>query len=166
MIKIKLNNQQIITVNEEKNGINIDGELLNLNISKLSSSTFHVLLKNKSYRVEVVEKDQKNNKLILSVNGKSISVEGRTELDQLLEKMGIADQKTKRVTDIKAPMPGLILNIFTKEGQAVKKGDSLIILEAMKMENILKASEDGVIKRILVKSGEAVEKNQILLEFK
>lgn len=166
MIKIKLNNQQIKTVNEEKNGINIDGELLNWNISLLSTSTFHVLLENKSYRVEVVEKDQKNNKLILSVNGKSISVEGKTELDQLLEKMGIADQKVKRITDIKAPMPGLILDIFIKEGQPVKKGDSLIILEAMKMENILKASEDGVIKRIHVNSGEAVEKNQILLEFK
>ncbi len=62
-------------------------------------------------------------------------------------------------------MPGMVLNILVKEGDEVKKGDTLLILEAMKMENSLKATADGVIKKIVAVKGTAVEKNQILIQF-
>ena len=62
-------------------------------------------------------------------------------------------------------MPGMVLNILVAEGQEVKKGEALIILEAMKMENILKSPTDGVIKKIAINKGVAVEKNQILIQF-
>jgi len=71
----------------------------------------------------------------------------------------------KKVNDIKAPMPGMVLNILVDEGQEVKKGDALIVLEAMKMENILKSPVDGVIKKIAINKGVAVEKNQLLIQF-
>ena len=62
-------------------------------------------------------------------------------------------------------MPGKVLDILIKKGQAVAKGDGLIILEAMKMENLLKAEQDGTIKSVNVSVGEAVEKNNILIDF-
>lgn len=62
-------------------------------------------------------------------------------------------------------MPGMVLNILVTEGQEVKKGDALIILEAMKMENILKSPTDGTIKKIAITKGFAVEKNQLLIQF-
>ena len=62
-------------------------------------------------------------------------------------------------------MPGMVLNILVTEGQEVKKGDALIVLEAMKMENILKSPTDGVIKKIAINKGVAVEKNQLLIQF-
>jgi len=62
-------------------------------------------------------------------------------------------------------MPGLVLNILVEEGQDIKKGDALIVLEAMKMENILKSPADGKVKKVSVKKGVAVEKGQILIEF-
>ncbi|MCP4581810.1 MAG: biotin/lipoyl-binding protein [candidate division Zixibacteria bacterium] len=66
---------------------------------------------------------------------------------------------------LKAPMPGLIVNIEVEVGQEVAKGDGLIIIEAMKMENELKASQAGKIKHIKIINGQAVEKNQVMIEF-
>ena len=79
--------------------------------------------------------------------------------------MGLDNLAVKKVNDVKAPMPGMVLNILVKEGDEVKKGDALIILEAMKMENILKSPSDGHIKKIAINKGVAVEKNQILIQF-
>ena len=62
-------------------------------------------------------------------------------------------------------MPGMVLNILVAEGQQVKKGDSLLVLEAMKMENVLKSPTDGVIKKVVATKGTAVEKNQLLIQF-
>ena len=62
-------------------------------------------------------------------------------------------------------MPGLVLDILVKVGDEVKKGDPLMILEAMKMENILKSASDGVIKKINVEKKQAVEKGQVLINF-
>jgi biotin carboxyl carrier protein len=62
-------------------------------------------------------------------------------------------------------MPGMVLNVLVNEGQTVKKGDALLVLEAMKMENILKSPAEGTIKKITAVKGTAVEKNQILIQF-
>jgi biotin carboxyl carrier protein len=83
----------------------------------------------------------------------------------LIKDMGFELGASKQVNDIKAPMPGLILDISVEIGQEVKENDSLLILEAMKMENNLTAPRDGVIKSISVEKGDAVEKNQLLIEF-
>jgi biotin carboxyl carrier protein len=71
----------------------------------------------------------------------------------------------KKVNEVKAPMPGMVLKILVKDGDEVKKGDPLLVLEAMKMENILKSPTDGVIKKIAAVTGVAVEKNQLLIQF-
>ena len=68
------------------------------------------------------------------------------------------------VKDIKAPMPGLVLQISVGPGDTVEKGDPLLILEAMKMENVLKAPGSGTVKKVSVNQGQAVEKNQLLIE--
>jgi biotin carboxyl carrier protein len=83
----------------------------------------------------------------------------------LLEKMGISAANAGKVNNIKAPMPGLIITLKVAVGDTVKAGDQLLILEAMKMENILKSPGDGVVKKIKVKKGDSVEKNQVLIEF-
>ena len=62
-------------------------------------------------------------------------------------------------------MPGLIVGIHVQSGDAVKKGDSLLILEAMKMENVLKAPADATVKAIRTTKGDRVEKGQVLVEF-
>ena len=83
--------------------------------------------------------------------------------DQLLKKLGMDKALTKKANELKAPMPGLVLRILTEEGRAIKQGDSLLVLEAMKMENVLKSMGDGIIKQLKVKAGDKVEKNQLLI---
>ena len=87
------------------------------------------------------------------------------KFDLLLEKMGMNNANAGNVISIKAPMPGLIIDLKVKDGDAVKHNDPLIVLEAMKMENIIKSPGDGVVKSVKVTKGESVEKNQILIEF-
>jgi biotin carboxyl carrier protein len=64
---------------------------------------------------------------------------------------------------LKAPMPGLVVAISVEEGQEVKKGQVLLILESMKMQNELKSPRDGVVNRIKIKAGESVEQKQAML---
>jgi biotin carboxyl carrier protein len=102
---------------------------------------------------------------VLKVNGKVYSVDLRDRFDLLLEKMGMNNGATGKANSIKAPMPGLIINLHVKEGDQVMPGDALLILEAMKMENLIKASAQSVVKSVKVKKGDSVEKNQVLIEF-
>src|SRR5207244_11730680 len=66
---------------------------------------------------------------------------------------------------LRCPMPGLVLSIAVAEGQEVKAGETLVVVEAMKMENVLRAERDGVIKRITVKAGDSVAVDAVILEF-
>ncbi|MBP6172626.1 MAG: biotin/lipoyl-binding protein [Saprospiraceae bacterium] len=83
----------------------------------------------------------------------------------LIDSIGLRLSEKKIDDILKAPMPGLVINVSVTPNQIVKKGDNLITLEAMKMENVLKAHHDGVIKSVNVLKGEKVEKGQILIEF-
>ena len=84
-------------------------------------------------------------------------------MDELLHELGMDAIASTKVNDLKAPMPGLVLDILVKEGEKINKGDTLIVLEAMKMENSLKAIADATVKKISVKKGNTVEKNQVLV---
>ncbi|MEJ0056943.1 MAG: acetyl-CoA carboxylase biotin carboxyl carrier protein subunit [Bacteroidota bacterium] len=89
----------------------------------------------------------------------------RDKFDILLEKMGMNASAAGKVNVIKAPMPGLIIDLRVKAGDTVNAGDPLLVLEAMKMENIIKAPGEGVVKQVKVKKGDTVEKGQLLIEF-
>jgi len=91
----------------------------------------------------------------------TMSVDGH---DLLVKELGFALTKPNVFKNIKAPMPGLVLEIMVSEGDEVKEGDALIILEAMKMENVIKAPGEGVVKSIVVNSKDAIEKNAVLIE--
>jgi biotin carboxyl carrier protein len=99
------------------------------------------------------------------VNGRKYSVQLRDKLDVLLDQMGMNKVSEQAVKELKAPMPGLVFDIKVKEGDEVKKDDPLLILEAMKMENIIKSPGNGVVKQIKVEKGKAVEKNDLLIVF-
>jgi biotin carboxyl carrier protein len=86
-------------------------------------------------------------------------------MDLLLLQMGLNNNSTGKVNSIKAPMPGLILEINAQQGDVVSPGDTLLVLEAMKMENVIKASGEGTVKSVRVSKGQSVEKGQVLIEF-
>jgi biotin carboxyl carrier protein len=158
-------NKKTFEIDQHDQSITVNGEAFQWDINKVSDGYFHILYENKSYRAEVVKTDAVAKTISLKINGRNYSVELKDKFDLLLEKMGMNQSAVHKVNSIKAPMPGLIIDLKIKTGDTVKQGEPLLILEAMKMENILKSPGEGVIKNVKVKKGDNVEKGQILIEF-
>ncbi|MBC6110637.1 acetyl-CoA carboxylase biotin carboxyl carrier protein subunit [Pedobacter fastidiosus] len=166
MHKVKVNESFNFEIDKKGTDLFIDNELLKLDLSDLGNHATHVIYKNKSFNTEVVEVNMPDKTCTIKVNGNIYSLKIEDQFDQLLKQLGLDNLASAKVLEIKAPMPGLVLKVIVEEGMEIKKGDNLLILEAMKMENILKSSTDGIIKKISVKQGDKVEKNQILIQFK
>ncbi len=162
--KTSVNGKEFEVENGE-DGVLVNGQLLPLDRVAISDHSWHIVQNNKTYTVELVSRDATAKTATLKINGRIYVVAWKDKFDVLLEKMGMAGGGVSRVNSIKAPMPGLIIEMKVKPGDAVKAGDRLVILEAMKMENVIKASGDAVVKAIKVTKGNSVEKGEILIEF-
>lgn len=125
---------------------------------------YHILHEGKSYHAELVEVDHLNRQFVFKINGTRFNINIADRYDRLVQQLGLSVGSSQKANIVKAPMPGLVLNLIAEPGQTVAKGDPLLILEAMKMENVLKAAGDGRVKSIHVQKGMAVEKGQLLLE--
>ncbi|PCJ64549.1 MAG: acetyl-CoA carboxylase biotin carboxyl carrier protein subunit [Bacteroidetes bacterium] len=151
-----------ITKNEED--ILLNGDKQNYDIIGLPNGDFHLVLDNKSYTIKVLHKNTGSGTLALSINGRVIDTLLQNKLTDLLKSMGMESGK-KKLKELKAPMPGLVLDILVQAGDEVADGDNLLVLEAMKMENAIKSPQAGIIEAISVKKQDKVEKNQILISF-
>ena len=136
-----------------------------LDAVSVEANKFHVLHENTPYQAEIVTSDFFQKNYTVKVNNNTYTVAISNPLDILIKEMGFETGLTKQVNFIKAPMPGLILEISVVVGQTVKENDNLIILGAMKMENSFLSPRDGIIKSISVAMGDAVDKGQLLIEF-
>ncbi len=143
----------------------VNGKSVSCDIAAIYDGYFHVMMGERGFRVEIVDIDDTGKHLTVKVNGRSYPLVLKDKLDALLEKMGMNSNSGARVNLVRAPMPGLIIALMVKDGDAVKAGDTLLVLEAMKMENIIKAPGDAVVQSVKVTMGEGVEKNQVLIEF-
>ncbi|MGV3547401.1 MAG: acetyl-CoA carboxylase biotin carboxyl carrier protein subunit [Pedobacter sp.] len=165
MNKVTVNNHFQFDVDVVNQVLHVNQQAIEIDMLKLDATGSHIIHQNQSYNVEVVDFDAAEKLSKIKVNGNEYEVKVTTELDQLLERLGMDNLNTNKVAQIKAPMPGLVLNLLVQEGDEVKKGDSLVILEAMKMENIIKAPADAVVKKIEVAKGDKIEKNTVLIQF-
>lgn len=136
-----------------------------LDAVRVEVNKFHVLYQNTPYKAEVIASDFNQKKYTVNVNNNTYVVSISNPLDLLIKDMGFEVGKAKQVDVIKAPMPGLILEIGVEVGQIVQENDCLLILTAMKMENSFLSPRDGVIKSIAVIVGDSVVKGDLLIEF-
>ncbi|MBN8565358.1 MAG: biotin/lipoyl-binding protein [Flavobacteriales bacterium] len=160
-----MNQKFRLSVNQSEIFEKTEQDIAQLDGIKTSSNSFHILHQNKPFLAKITTVDFLKKSYTVEVNQNSYTVEIANELDILIKEMGFEVGKTKQVNAIKAPMPGLILEINVSVGQEVKEGDNLLILEAMKMENSFASPRDGIIKSIAVAKGDAVDKGQLLIEF-
>ena len=163
MYKISVNDKPEIEIEAGNGQFYINNEPVKVDIIKNNDGSFHALHNGISYNIKVIEKLKHN--LTLEINNKKFNIKLKNDLEDLLVKMGMENFSENTMNEIKAPMPGMVLKILINEGDEVKKGDNLIVLEAMKMENIIKATGEGVVKSIKVKQTDKVEKNQVLIQF-
>ncbi|MDH5474376.1 MAG: acetyl-CoA carboxylase biotin carboxyl carrier protein subunit [Cyclobacteriaceae bacterium] len=152
-------------VRKEGNTFFINEIAFDWDIIPIGKDKYHIIYNHQSYNAELITIDPEKKEVTLKINEEVHHILVKDKFDLLLEKLGMANMSSAQLNEIKAPMPGLILSIDIKEGDEVKKGDSIMILEAMKMENVLKSPGDGVVRKIPVKKGDSVEKNTILVQF-
>ena len=142
----------------------LDEQEIQPDIQEYEQGRFHVILNDISYRAELIEADTNTKTLSVKVNNNIYNIQAEDRFDRLLKQLGFSNLNTQKIDNIKAPMPGLVLKIPTEIGQQINKEDTLVILEAMKMENTIKSPGEGTIKHIKVKEGDAVDKGQVLIE--
>jgi biotin carboxyl carrier protein len=124
----------------------------------------NIIYNNKSVEVETLDANLNKRIYAVSINGNRYQVKIEDELDALFVEMGLSLGNASVEDEINAPMPGLILEVNVSEGDTIKKGDFLCVLEAMKMENTLTSPRDGVIKSVNISKGETVDKGKLLIE--
>ena len=119
----------------------------------------------RSYKVLVLKHDVATGTVRLRIGAHCHTVRLEGERSRLFQLLGIDKAARTVIRELKAPMPGLVLKLLVKEGDTVKKDDPLLVLEAMKMENVIKSTGEAVVKKVHVQERAAVEKGQLLLSF-
>jgi acetyl/propionyl-CoA carboxylase alpha subunit len=157
-MKVIIENQEFIIKNLEhlKNHCSIE---------KIAENHWHILYHQQSISLRLINKNVEEQTAEWKINGKTVVAKYQSELEVLLQSMGLSNQNQKKIKELKSPMPGLIKKVMVKTGENIAKGEPLLILEAMKMENILKSPADLTIAQVKVHEGNAVDKNQVLIVF-
>ncbi len=165
MIRAIINGDKKVELESSKDQWNIDGESVSFDISSLGDNQYHLILNQRSYNAELLSYNRRNKSFIWSINGRKTEIKLEDSFDILLEKMGIDKNVSNKVSEIHAPMPGLVLDIMIKEGQHIDEGEALFVLEAMKMENIIKSPCAAIVKSIDVVQEQKIDKGDILVTF-
>jgi len=164
MLQLTVNDNNKYTVEDADGATLINGTEVRPDISKLPNGIFSVLLNGKSYTAIVERVDQTAKEIDIRVDGQLYTTSIQEPIDLLLSNMGLDLKSMQKAEPVKAPMPGLVLKVLVSPGQVVNKGDALVILEAMKMENVLKATATATVKAVKAIERTAVEKGAILIE--
>ncbi|HEY8930627.1 MAG TPA: acetyl-CoA carboxylase biotin carboxyl carrier protein subunit [Mucilaginibacter sp.] len=165
MYQFKVNDKYNYDINRNGDALIVNGEKASADIGQQNAQAYHIISNLQSYNVEVVSFNAAEKTAEIKVNNNIYMITAKDQFDILLDKLGLSSLNSAKVSEIKAPMPGLVLKVFVAEGTEVKKGDNLFVLEAMKMENIIKAPADVMVKTVKIKPGDKVEKGQVLMMF-
>ena len=153
----------------ENNVFLIDGEAQtpkgNAKVEWLDRNYFVVSFNGKTFNGEVLDQNLEDHTLKLKLNHRVFEVKRKYALLDLISQMGLDKTKVKKLKELSSPMPGRVLKIMVKPGDQINIGDSLLSLEAMKMENILKSDGEGVVREIFINEEQVVDKGEVLIEF-
>ena len=156
-----INNQSYEIEIDNDGGVLVNGEARDVDFLNLGGSLFSVITENRSFEAVI---DDDNDKIAVMMTGRLFETQVLDERAMLM--MQRRGGQVSASGDVLAPMPGLIVEVTTEQGAEVSQGDTLIILESMKMQNELKSPADGVVRSIHVESGQAVDKSDLLVEIK
>jgi biotin carboxyl carrier protein len=164
MLQAKVNDKFNFTIRQEDGNWIIGDKQACIDISEANGGVLSILYNGKSYEAIVEETDRKAKTVRLVIDGQRYNVAIREPIDSLLHELGLDVAAGKKLEPIKAPMPGMVLKVLVAAGQRIEKGDGLLILEAMKMENVLKAPAAATIKGVRIAERTAVGKGDVLID--
>ena len=124
-----------------------------------------VLKESKRFKVECLDGPDSDGNVVVRINGVKRVCRVMDERAKLLETMGMSISGSAGTGDVHAPMPGKVLQVLVKPGDNVEEGSPLLVLEAMKMENVIKSSMSGTVQAVPAGEGQAVEKGALLVGF-
>ncbi len=153
-----------LRINDKHDAFITENQCAELDLVSPQPGVYHILKDGQRYLARLEKLDFTRKAVHLTVNEIPYTIRLYDRYDELVRKMGLTTAVVHKIKDIKAPMPGMVLNIMVSPGQEVAHGDALLVLEAMKMENVIKSPGEGVIKEIKVEKGKAVEKGEVLIE--
>jgi len=131
-------------------------------ITKLNDNTYLVVVLNKPYTVTIDSQDKSSRHFRIYINNRLYTV----QLQHISEGKSLDINRPSKASEIlRAPMPGIIAEILVKDGDAVLDGQPLLILKAMKMENIIRASHDAIVKKVAVGVNQIIAKDEVLIQF-
>ena len=159
-----MDNSYVITVNNTSKFKVALPEILALDAVQ-KDKKFHILQNNISFHAEITECNFNKKTYTILVNNNYYKCSIENNLDQLIKSLGFEISTSRQVKEIKAPMPGLVLDVLVSVGNHVTIDTPLLILEAMKMENTILSPRDGVIKSVICSKGTTVDKGALLIEF-
>ncbi len=164
MLQAKVNEKKEYRVEQMDGEWYVNDTPVKWDIRMLPNGLISILYNHQSYTATLESVNHKTKEVQLNIGGRPYHIALKEPIDQLLSSMGLDMALAQKVEPVKAPMPGMVLKILVTPGQQINKGDGLLILEAMKMENILKATAPATVKAIKVTEKTAVEKGAILID--
>ena len=156
-----INNQSYEIEIDHDGSVLVNGQMRDVDFLNLGGDLFSVITEHRS--LEAVINDDEGN-IAVMMSGRQFEAQVLDERAMLM--MQRRGTQTTGSGEVKAPMPGLIVDVTTERGAAVEKGNTLVVLESMKMQNELKSPIDGVVRAVHVEAGQAVDKNDLLIEIK
>ncbi len=155
-------NDRTIGVSIDEREVSLDGESQSYSMERVGPHSYSLLVGHRSASVLVESVGPKQYRI--TVDGHSRVVRLKNEQDLLLEELGLQEMAAGGDEEIRAPMPGLVLDVRVEPGQRVEEDDGIVVVEAMKMENELRAPTGGQITAVHVAAGDTVDKDQLLVE--
>lgn len=152
-------------VDLDNGAIHVDGEVVVAELADIPGTPLrHLLIDGKSWPLVALEGAVRG-EWDIHLGGARMRTEVVDERTKAIREMTGASSEPRGPRPLRAPMPGMVTRVEVSAGQAVRRGDGIVIVEAMKMQNELKAEMDGVVNRVHVAPGQAVEKGAMLVEF-
>lgn len=164
-LEFKVNDRNAVVKEISRNGnmvtISVDNKIYEIDIEKVSGEEYSILSEGKSYNVEVISTDDPK---VFRVNtiyfGFDVTINDAESRYKQKRKGKEGDGTTDT---IKSPMPGKVVKVLVQKGQHVEKGQTMVVLSAMKMESEYKAGCNGIVSKVAVKEGDTVEGNQLMV---
>lgn len=146
-------------VDQREDGLLVDGKLHDINIHKITENEYSVLIDGHSYHIFF---NNCSKYFCAQIDNHVFEIKRHTLRDELSEKFLKKNDDAHSSITFRAPMPGLVTKVQTFVNARVDAGDGIVVVEAMKMENMIKTTKSGIVKKIFVQEKQAVEKGDPL----